>query len=70
MRVGKAQQKLRSILSSVQKLIEVRLLPVGPSIGAAKARARLSARHAAAKAAFDALQMLLGEPSAVASEEP
>lgn len=29
-----------------------------------------NARHAAAKAAFDALQVLFGEPSAVASEEP
>lgn len=35
-----------------------------------KAFEEASARHAAAKAAFDALQMLLGEPSAVASEEP
>jgi hypothetical protein len=35
-----------------------------------KAFEEASARHAAAKAAFDALQRLLGEPSAVASEEP
>jgi len=35
-----------------------------------KAVEEANARHSAAKAAFDALQILLGEPSAVASEEP